>query len=180
MSRTISLTLLVSVFIVGLSLVNYAQPTSADTLTQGATQEPAAIPMTRTAEAAAVQTIEAALATPEPTNTPPPKPTATATPPSTIGDFWSFWTPFRVTYRPFALATWAYDDSTIDQWYGLGFLWFLGRLVLAIVLLPVDLILIVILGIGAALQRLLGETARNIYFGLLALFVLLMLWAGRA
>lgn len=83
-----------------------------------------------------------------------------------------FWTPFSVSYHPFALTRWAYDDSTIDQGYGFGFLWFVARLLLAIVALPLDLILIVTLGIGAALHSWFGETVRNIYFGLLTLFVL--------
>ena len=104
MSCKIPLALLISVCIIGLSIVSYTRPTSADTPTPGATEVPTALPATQTAEAAAVQTIEAALATPEPTNTPLPKPTATATRLPKPRDFWDFWTPFRATYRPFALT----------------------------------------------------------------------------
>jgi hypothetical protein len=31
----------------------------------------------------------------------------------------------RSWYKPFMLSSWAYDDSTITKWYGIGFLWFL-------------------------------------------------------
>lgn len=167
MSRTASCVFL-AILILGLSLTNSAQVADADTPVPRSTREPAGAP-TQTAEAAAVQTIEAALAGEEET---------AAAPAPIADDFWSFWTPFRVTYRPFALASWAYDDGTIDKWYSLGFAWFLVRLVLAIVALPVDLILIVLLGIGAVLQWLIGETARNIYFGLLALLFLIGLFGG--
>jgi hypothetical protein len=44
-------------------------------------------------------------------------------------------------YKPFMLTRWAYDDSTIDKWCGLGFVWFLLRLALTLVLLLVDLVL---------------------------------------
>jgi hypothetical protein len=49
------------------------------------------------------------------------------------------WT--RSWYKPFMLAGWAYDDSTVTKWYGIGFVWFFLRFILACVLGIVDLIL---------------------------------------
>lgn len=84
----------------------------------------------------------------------------------------SFWQPFPLGYHPFAFTTWAYDDSTISEWYGLGFLWFIIRLVLAFIMLLLDLIVIFFLGIGVILHSIFGITVRNIYFGLLGLFII--------
>ena len=44
-------------------------------------------------------------------------------------------------YHPFALSRWAYDDTTISKWCGIGFVWFLLRLFLAVILLAVDIVL---------------------------------------
>jgi hypothetical protein len=88
------------------------------------------------------------------------------------------WQPWPLGYQPFALAKSAYNDSTIDKWYGIGFLWFLFRLVLAIIGLAVDMFLIVFLGIGVILHTFFGITVRNIYFGLLALYLLALLFLG--
>lgn len=46
----------------------------------------------------------------------------------------------RSWYKPFMLSGWAYDDSTVTKWYGLGFLWFLTRLALACFLGAFDLV----------------------------------------
>jgi hypothetical protein len=81
----------------------------------------------------------------------------------------AFWKPFPLGYHPFAFTEWAYDDSTIDKWYGLGFLWFCLRLILAAIFAFVDLIIILILGIGVVLHSVFGVTVRNIYFGLLGI-----------
>ena len=44
-------------------------------------------------------------------------------------------------YHPFSFSRWAYDDSTIGKWYGVGFVWFFLRLALALVLGLVDIAL---------------------------------------
>ncbi|MBI4771454.1 MAG: hypothetical protein HY784_13860 [Chloroflexi bacterium] len=103
---------------------------------------------------------------------------ATPAPATGGGAGTTFWQPWPLGYHPFALAKWAYDDSTIGQWYGLGFLWFLLRFVLAVLLGLLDLVLIVVLGVGVLLHSLLGVTARNVYFGFLALAVLLAIGAS--
>jgi hypothetical protein len=66
MTRPAQLPLLLSVIIVGMNLMGCAQPTPVDTPTPGVTPLSSPIHLTRTAEAAAVQTIEAALAAEEP------------------------------------------------------------------------------------------------------------------
>ena len=54
----------------------------------------------------------------------------------------------RSWYKPFMLSRWAYDDSTVTKWYGLGFLWFLFRLILACFLGAADIILTTLFLIG--------------------------------
>jgi hypothetical protein len=79
-------------------------------------------------------------------------------------------------YSPMALSKWAYDDSTMTSWFGLGFLWFLIRLAVAIILGIVDLILIVACTLAAVAFVLFGPTGRNIAYGVEALvFLVLML-----
>lgn len=68
-------------------------------------------------------------------------------------------------YKPFVFTRWAYDDSTIDKWCGLGFAWFLVRLALAIVLLAVDLVLTSIFLVAQIAYLFFGGTGRNIVWG---------------
>jgi len=82
-------------------------------------------------------------------------------------------------YSPFSLTRWAYDDSTISSWYGLGFAWFLVRLAAAIILLFVgDMPLTVLFVITGASYLLFGPTGRNIIIGLSALFFALTMIAA--
>ncbi|MFI9589878.1 hypothetical protein [Nonomuraea sp. NPDC052265] len=84
-----------------------------------------------------------------------------------IGDRWQeYWdTSF---YSPMALSRWSYDDSTMSGWFGLGFLRFLVRLALAIVLGVVDVVAVVLV-VGctpaAVAYVLFGPTGRNIVYG---------------
>lgn len=80
-------------------------------------------------------------------------------------------------YHPFALAKWAYDDSTIGKWCGVGFVWFLLRLVLSLVLGVVDIILSVVFLLAQLVYMAAGATGRNIVWGL---FVLLLVVGGGA
>lgn len=75
-------------------------------------------------------------------------------------------------YSPMTLSRWAYDDTTIDAWYGLGFLWFLIRLSFALVLGVVDLILTFGCFLAAVAFLVAGPTGRNIVYGIEALIVL--------
>jgi len=54
----------------------------------------------------------------------------------------------RSWYKPFMLSRWAYDDSTITKWYGLGFAWFFLRLILACFLGLLDAFLTIFFFIG--------------------------------
>lgn len=72
-------------------------------------------------------------------------------------------------HEPFEWARWAYDDSTIGAVPPFGFLWFLVRLVLAIVLGLIDLILLVLCLIAALAFVIGGSVAMNIVYGLAAL-----------
>ncbi|GAA2305436.1 hypothetical protein GCM10010149_64050 [Nonomuraea roseoviolacea subsp. roseoviolacea] len=97
-----------------------------------------------------------------------------------VADRWqAFWD--DCFYSPMALSRWAYDDSTMGDYYGLGFVWFLLRLLAAIVLGVVDLILVVATFLAAVAYTFLGQTARNIVYGVEALalaFLLLLGWAA--
>jgi hypothetical protein len=85
-------------------------------------------------------------------------------------------------YAPFSLTKWAYDDSTISKWYGVGFVWFLLRLALAVFLLIfVDLPLTVVFVTAGTAYVLFGVTGRNVIYGLAALVLLLFVvfsWAA--
>jgi hypothetical protein len=72
-------------------------------------------------------------------------------------------------YTPMAMSRWAYDDSTMDQWFGLGFVWFLVRLALALFLGVIDLILTVGCFLAAVGFLVAGPTGRNIVYGVEAL-----------
>jgi hypothetical protein len=69
-------------------------------------------------------------------------------------------------YKPFAMTRWAYDDSTIGEWYGLGFAWFLLRLALAVMIGILDAILTFFFLLGQVGYFFFGPTARNIVYGL--------------
>jgi hypothetical protein len=76
-------------------------------------------------------------------------------------------------YHPLQLAKWAYGDSTIEKWYGVGFVWFLLRLLFAIVLFLVDAILTVGFVVGQAAFLLFGPTGRDASYGLMILIVII-------
>lgn len=90
-------------------------------------------------------------------------------------EYWT-WAP----YKPFSLFTWAYDDSTMSKWYGLGFVYFLIRLALALVLLVFDLILTAVFLVACVAYLLLGADARNVVFGIFALplFIIVLIMLG--
>lgn len=75
-------------------------------------------------------------------------------------------------YRPFALARWAYNDSTIDKAWGLGFVWFLIRLFFAILLSVVDIVLTAIFLISQVGYYFFDSTGRNIVWGVSVLLVI--------
>ncbi|GAB3952867.1 hypothetical protein GCM10027614_57280 [Micromonospora vulcania] len=78
-------------------------------------------------------------------------------------------------YKPFVLTRWAYDDSTIDKWCGLGFIWFLMRLALTLVLLLVDLVLSSIFLIAQIAYMFFEATGRNVVWGV-AILVVVVGW----
>ncbi|MGC5013130.1 hypothetical protein ACLQ2R_20425 [Streptosporangium sp. DT93] len=82
-------------------------------------------------------------------------------------------------YTPMSLSTWAYDDSTMGKWFGIGFVWFLVRLVAALVLFVFDALLTVGCLLAAAAFALFGPTGQNIVYGLEILLVLAVIWWGR-
>ncbi|GAB3886519.1 hypothetical protein [Microbispora bryophytorum] len=87
------------------------------------------------------------------------------------------WTEFWQTtfHRPFSWSRWAYDDSAMHDWPPLGFLWFLIRLVAAIVLGVLDLILFVVQIFAAIAFALAGAVAMNVVYGVAALLGLMIL-----
>jgi hypothetical protein len=85
---------------------------------------------------------------------------------------WSkHWQTLPFGYHPWSLTRWAYDDSTMSKWYGAGFAIFLVRLIVATFLAIIDFLLVTAF-FFAGLFYLFNETARNIYYGFLALLVL--------
>lgn len=72
-------------------------------------------------------------------------------------------------YKPYNLARWAYSDSTIEKWYGAGFVWFLLRLILAIFLALIDTLLTVGFLLGQLAFIIFGPTGRDVTYGLLVL-----------
>ncbi|WP_119663995.1 hypothetical protein [Micromonospora endophytica] len=77
-------------------------------------------------------------------------------------------------YKPFMLTRWAYDDSTIDKWCGLGFAWFLLRLALTLVLLLVDLVLSSIFLVAQIAYLIFDGTGRNVVWGVAILLMLVV------
>ena len=75
-------------------------------------------------------------------------------------------------YKPYDLSKWAYSDSTINKWYGVGFVWFLLRLVLAIILALVDTVLTAGFLLGQLGFILFGPTGRDVIYGLMVLIAI--------
>ena len=73
-----------------------------------------------------------------------------------------------------ALVRWAYDDSTISKWYGLGFVWFLIRFALMLLLLIPDLLLTLVYLLAGGAFLFFGSTGQNVVYGLAALLTLLV------
>jgi hypothetical protein len=92
------------------------------------------------------------------------------------GDRWeNYWD--TTFYSPMALSRWAYDDDTIDKWFGVGFLWFLLRLVFALVLGIADLVLLTACFLAAVAAMVFGDLGRNIVYGIEALALLAVVGA---
>lgn len=88
---------------------------------------------------------------------------------------WSkHWQTLPFEYNSWTLTRWAYDDSTIGKWYGAGFAIFLIRLVAATLLAIFDFLLVAIFFV-AGFFYLFSETARNIFYGFLSIFII---WVG--
>jgi len=83
-------------------------------------------------------------------------------------------------YKPYALAKWAYNDSTINEWFGIGFVWFLLRLVFAIILTLVDTVLTAGFLLGQLGFISFGPTGRDVIYGLLVLGVIAVIIASAA
>jgi hypothetical protein len=81
-------------------------------------------------------------------------------------------------YKPYGLTRWAYDDSTIDRWYGVGFVWFLLRLILAIFMAIVDTVLSLGFLVGQIGFMLFGPTGRDLIYGLLVLGAVVLVIAA--
>lgn len=64
----------------------------------------------------------------------------------------------RSWYKPFMLSSWAYDDSTVTKYYGIGFLWFLVRLVFACILGFIDLIFTILFFFGQIVVTIFGNS----------------------
>jgi len=100
--------------------------------------------------------------------------------PSTIATRWEdYWT--SSFYAPFALSRWAYDDSTMSKWFGIGFVWFLIRLVVALILFVVDIFLMVGCVLAAIAFVIFGPTGQNIMYGLevlFAFFMIILVWGA--
>jgi hypothetical protein len=83
-------------------------------------------------------------------------------------------------YKPFVLTRWAYDDSTMGRWYGIGFIWFLIRLILTIVLFIIDAILSLGFLLGQIGFLFFGPTGRNVIYGILVLIAIIPVLIGLA
>ena len=81
-------------------------------------------------------------------------------------------------YHYFGLSRWAYSDNTMGQWYGIGFVWFLLRLALAVTLGFIDVFLSAGLLIGQIFFVLFGPTGRDVSYGLLVIATLGVVAAG--
>jgi hypothetical protein len=91
-------------------------------------------------------------------------------PPEKMPSWKDFWALSPGGYEPFGLFNWAYDDSTIEKWNGIGFLVFFVRFIVACFLLVVfDIALTITFGVGNLVYLFLGEGIRNIFFALAAM-----------
>ena len=92
---------------------------------------------------------------------------------------WSrHWETLPFGYHPWSLTRFMYEDSTIDKWYGIGFVYFLVRLIVAGILAIIEFFIFVALFLAAIFYLFFGETGRNICYGLLSLFLLFILGAS--
>jgi hypothetical protein len=64
----------------------------------------------------------------------------------------------RSWYKPFMLSGWAYNDSTVTKWYGVGFLWFLIRFLFACILGVLDLIFTILFFFGQFMVTIFGNS----------------------
>jgi hypothetical protein len=64
----------------------------------------------------------------------------------------------RSWYHPFMMSSWAYNDSTVTKWYGIGFLWFFLRLILAAILGLVDLVFTILFFFGQIIVTIFGNS----------------------
>ena len=83
-------------------------------------------------------------------------------------------------YKPFDLFRWAYDTSTVNEWYGVGFAWFLIRLIFALILGVVDVLATIIFLLGAVAYMFIGPGARDFIYGLGALLIIILAIIGIA
>jgi hypothetical protein len=81
-------------------------------------------------------------------------------------------------YHYFGLSRWAYSDNTIGQWYGIGFVWFLLRLIFAVALGFIDLFLSAGLLVGQIFFVIFGPTGRDVSYGLLVIGTFLLVLFG--
>ncbi len=81
-------------------------------------------------------------------------------------------------YKPYGLARWAYSDSTIEKWYGAGFVWFLLRLLFSVFLGLIDTLLTLGFVLGQLAFIIFGPTGRDVTYGFLVLgfIVLVIAW----
>jgi len=82
-------------------------------------------------------------------------------------------------YKPFAMTRWAYDDSTIGKWYGLGFVWFLVRLAPSLVFGFFDFFLSIVFLVTQVAYWFFGPTGRNVVWGSFVLLLVAMWFVGR-
>ncbi|MBP1468788.1 hypothetical protein EYB53_023965 [Candidatus Chloroploca sp. M-50] len=71
-------------------------------------------------------------------------------------------------YTQFDLAKWAYDDSNIHLWYGLGFVLFVLRFCCAIILALLEFLPGAALAMAGGIGATFGVTARNVYLAFLS------------
>jgi len=97
---------------------------------------------------------------------------------SRLSERWDeHWQTLPIGYHAWSLTRWAYDDSTIDKWYGVGFVAFLMRLIIATLLAIIDFALVIAFFFGGIFY-LFSETARNVCYGFLVIFIIVALWVA--
>jgi hypothetical protein len=97
-----------------------------------------------------------------------------------LSQWWSrhwnrHWETLPFGYHPWILTRFMYEDSTIGKWYGIGFAYFLVRLIVAVILAIIEFFIFAALFLAAIFYLLFGETGRNVCYGILSLFLLFML-----